>query len=174
MFVGMLRPSNAILIAFATTACGGSGGPGPTPLANELRLTISDATLPATATTGDLTVSLAEHTPELAPALLQFDLAIDPPIVSVAAGSPLTAIQNIETLDGDFVEGGFRIICGYGESPDAQQLSSGALFRIALQASTPRVAGAATVTMTGLRVVDGQGEQVPLDSGPITAAITVQ
>ena len=182
MVLRMLRPTRALLIALLATACSGGGGseapppppPPPPPLTTELTLAVSDETLASSATSGSLTVSLDDYAPELKPALLQFDLKVVPPIVKISATDPLTALQTLETLDGDFQSDGFRIVCGYGESIQSQVLPSGDLFRIELQTQIPRVAGAGTVTVSNLRVVDNEGNDVPLNVNPVTATITVQ
>ena len=131
MFVCMPAHAKALLIAVLAASCGGGGGGGPTPpAANELKLTLNNVTISATETSGSLTVALADFAPTLQPALVQFDLLIDPPLVQVDPTSPLTALQTLETLDGDFIPGGFRIVCGYGESATAQTLPSGPLFQV--------------------------------------------
>ena len=180
----MFRPTTALLIALLAVSCGGSGGggavppppppPPPPPVATELNLAISDVVLASGANSGGLVVSLGDFAPELKPALLQFDLQITPPIVKISTTNPLTAIQALETLDGDFPGDTFRVVCGYGESVQSQILPSGDLFRIELQTQIPRVVGAGTVTVSNLRVVDNDGNAVPLATNPVTATITVQ
>lgn len=170
----MARSALALVLALLPAACSGGGGDAPVPVAGDLRLAITGATLPTGVSTASLTVSLADRPSTLRPALLEFELAIDPPIVRIAQSTPLTAIQGTETLDGDHTANGYRVIYGFGESSDVVELPSGNLFRIALQAVTPRSPGTANISLRNLRIVDAEGDPVPTNSDPISATVTVQ
>lgn len=166
------------LLGALLAACGGGGGGGPAPAGAGLRLQMAGAALPPGAAVAHLAVSLPEL-PQLpggaVPALLEFDLSIDPPLAEVATAAPaLVAVQPRPTVDGDRGTAGFHVIYGDGENATAAPIAPGELLRIAVQPAIPRQAGTATAAITGLRAVDAAGRPLAVSAVPVTAPVRVE
>lgn len=162
------------LFATALTACGGGGGGGGVapPVVTSSQLDVAPVTIPAGATTAELTVGLrAPH--DQAPALLQVEVEL-PPGLTLPASDRLQAVAAVPTLDGDFANGRFVVLCGDASNQTAAPLTSGPLFRLRLETTLPRQTGTHTVHLRRLLAATSAGETSPVDSAPLAVDVVVQ
>jgi hypothetical protein len=167
----MPKLRNVLGLLACLPACGGGGGEAS--VATALRLALDGMTLPAIAQQGTVTLHLAEVPAGSRPVLIECDVVVDPPLVRALATGALQAQQALATLDGQQMATGFHVLCGDAQHQDAQPLAAGALFHLALEATSPRTSGEATVSVRNRRVVDAAGDAVPVDGAPVPARVVV-
>lgn len=164
----------AVTLLSCLTACGGGGGGGTVtpPSAAPTRLASSTIEIGPTATSAELAVQLVEAPPP-GPALLQVAVEL-PPQITLPVDERLRAARPLTTLDGDFVDGRFVVVCGDAEQPAAAALTPGPLFRLRLQPSQPRQQGSYTVALRELRVASAAGGTVAAATEPVLVTVIVR
>ncbi|MGK0520495.1 MAG: hypothetical protein ACJAUC_003201 [Planctomycetota bacterium] len=162
-----------MLLTFGLVACGGGGGGASVPpAATTANVELQPVIIGAGQTVVDLTVSLAQRS-EPGPALLQATLVL-PPELSLPATERLAPATPVVTLDGDFTNSEFTILCGDASNQDAQPLPVGPLFQIRLMPTSPRQPGTYIVTLKNVRAATSSGSDVPLALTTLTATVTIQ
>ena len=153
-------------------ACGGSSGGTVTPSAQPARLTAAAVEIPANAQTAPLLVSLAGEA-QPGPALVEVAVEL-PPQLTLPADDRLQPARPLVTLDGDFVGNRFVVLCGDGENLAAAALADGPLFRLRLQATSPRQPGDYTVTLRNLRAATAAGDEVEAVGAALVVPVTIR
>ncbi|HEX5051440.1 MAG TPA: hypothetical protein VFZ65_06680 [Planctomycetota bacterium] len=162
-----------LLALLLVPACGGSSGGGATPpAAAPARLTAADLDLGPATTSADLVVGLATTT-EPAPVLLQFAVEL-PSALSVAPTDRLQAAVPLATLDGDFKDGRFVVLCGDGQNANASALQVGPLLRLRLVTATPRQPGTYTILLRDLRAATNDGGASAATTEPTSVQVTIR
>lgn len=162
-----------MLLTLSLVACGGGGGGATVPtVATAANVQLQPVTIGTGQSIVDLTVSL-EQRPESGPALVQGTLLL-PPELSLPTSDRLAPATPVVTLDGDFVNNEFTVICGDATNPQAQDLPLGALFQVRLMPTAPRQPGTYTVTLKDVRAATSGGSNVPLALTTLTATVTIQ
>jgi hypothetical protein len=167
----MPNPRNLLWLFACLPACGGGGSEATVTPA--LQLSLAGLTLPPAAAQGTVLVQVAIP-PGSQPTLLECDVVVAPPLVRALPAGALQAAQPLPTLDGQETQAGFHVLCGDAQNPDARPLAGGALFRLVVEAASPRTPGEALVSLRNLRVVDAAGNAVPVDGAPAPARDEVQ
>ncbi len=153
-------------------ACGGGGGSSEvTPSTAPARLAADDLDLGPATTTAELVVRLADA-PTL-PALLEVAIEL-PNALTLPADHRLLPAVAVPTLDGDFKDGRFVVVCGDAENPVANLLQRGPLFRLQLVTSTPRQPGTYTIRLHDLRAVASDGKDIEVEGNPTSVNVTVR
>lgn len=162
-----------MLLTFGLVACGGGGGGASVPpVATTANVELQPVTIGAGQTVVDLTVSLAQRS-EPGPALLQATLVL-PPELSLPATERLAPATPMVTLDGDFTNNEFTVLCGDASNEEAQPLPVGPLFQMRLMPTSPRQPGTYIVTLKNVRAATSSGSDVPLALTTLTATVTIQ
>ena len=78
------------------------------------------------------------------------------------------------TLDGDVVDGRFKVICGDGQNPIANLLPRGPLFRLQLVTTEPRQQGSHTIRLNSLRAVASDGTPIAAETNPTEVVVIVR
>ncbi len=156
------------------SACGGGGGASetPAPIGSETRLSADTLEIGAAVVSVDLLVQLID-TPAVAPTLLQVAVEL-PPQLTLPPNDRLQAAQALATLDGDFVDGRFLVMCGDAQNAAGSTLGRGPLFRVRLQPASPRVPGTYTVRLHHLRASSRDGEALAVDANPAVVTVVVR
>lgn len=155
-----------------TSSCGGGGGGSGPAAGNPARLAATGLVLAPTATTGELSVSLADL-PATAPVLVQITIEL-PPALTVAATDPLVAVQPVERLDGNRKGNVYRVVCGDDRNPQGTPLQNGELFRLRLVATTPRQIGDHVILLREPILALSDGAAADTDPNPVTVTATVR
>ena len=165
-----------LVLICSSHACGGGGGggggdpaPPATPTASILAAPIEIGPAMSAA---EITLSLAKR-PEPAPVLLEAHIEL-PPELSLPAQDRLSPAAPLVTLDGNFVEDLFVVLCGDGTNQNAAPLPNGDLFRLRVTPTQPRTPGDYTITFRSMRAATSGGEAVPLESETLTVGVTVR
>jgi len=169
----MLR-SPSLLVLLVVAACGGGGGgTAPTPPSSgPARLGANAIEIPAAASSAEVQVQL---TVDSTPAPVLLELAVELPSgLTLPASDRLAASTALVTLDGDFVNQRFVVLCGDAQNKTAAPLASGPLFRLRVVPSTPRVPGTYTLRLLPRRAATQDGEAVAFDSTPTTVDVIVR
>lgn len=171
----MLRALSLLAVLCFAVACSGGGGgvslPTP-PAAGEARLAADGLEIGPGSTGADLVVSLA-RAPSSGATLLQVDVEL-PPQLGLPTSDRLQAARPLATLDGDFTNGRFRVVCGDAQNAAAPPLAVGPLFRLRLVPSSPRQPGTFTLRLNGLRASAADGNAVPVDANPTVVEVVVR
>lgn len=169
----MLRSSSLLLLS-VVAACGGGGGGGTTtpPATGPVRVGAAAIEVPANANTADV---LVDVTVDSTPAPVLLELAVEVPNgLSLPATQRLAAVAPLVTLDGDFVNQRFVVLCGDAQNVSAAPLASGPLFRLRIAPSTPRVPGTYTLKLLPRRAASQDGQAVAFDTTPTTVDVVVR
>lgn len=164
----------ALTVLMALTACGGGAGGGSVspPTTAPTSLASSAIEIGPTAASAELAVQLVAS-PAPGTALLQVAVEL-PPQLTLPVDDRLIAARPLTTLDGDFVDGRFVVLCGDAETPGAAPLTPGPLFRLLLQPSQPRQPGTYTVTLRALRAASAAGDALAAATEPVAVRVTVR
>jgi hypothetical protein len=172
------RPALPPLAALAACAAlgaacgGGGGGGGAAPVGDATRLAADAAEIAPAALATELLVRLA-RSPAVAPTLLELAVVLPPQLV-LPAGARLQAAAPLANLDGDVVGNRFVVLCGDAQNEAAAPLAVGPLFRLRLQAASPRQPGEYTVRLESVRAASRTGEALPVDPAPVDVRVTVR
>ncbi len=168
-----MRTTWFLVLTLSLSACGGGGGGGAAvpPVAAAARLLAEAIEIGPAVTVADVTVSLAKQ-PEAAPALLEAHIEL-PPELSLPNQDRLTAAAPLVTLDGNFVDERFVVICGDASNQNAVALPNGELFRLRVTPTLPRKPGSYTITLRNLRAATSDGSNVPLESETVSVSVTI-
>ena len=135
------------------------------------RLTAVDLEIPAAATGAELEVRLAA-VPRPA-ALLAIEIEL-PNGLSLPPSDRLVPSTPLVTLDGDWQNQRFVVLCGDAQNVAAAPLPIGPLFRLRLLANTPRTPGTYPVRLLARRASTSGGENVTVDTSPTTVNVIVR
>jgi hypothetical protein len=169
----MSRTLSCVALA-VLAACGGGGGGGnpPPPVNAALALAAADAEIGTGATTTELLVRLVAA-PTVAPCLLEAAFEL-PPQLTMPANDRLAAAVPLVDLDGELDGARFRVLCGDAHNANASPLAVGPLFRLRVQAASPRVPGTYTVALRQVRAATREGVEVPVETAPTLATVIVR
>ncbi|MBL8754182.1 MAG: hypothetical protein JNK15_12850, partial [Planctomycetes bacterium] len=148
------------------------GAAPPAPVGTETRLQAAPQTIGPAVTTVELVVDLAS-VPAAEPTLLQVAVEL-PPQLTFAASNRLLPARTLATLDGDFVDARFVVMCGDAQNVPAAALGLGPLFKLRLQPTSPRVPGTWQVRLHHLRASTRDGQPVAVDPNPAVVDVVVQ
>jgi hypothetical protein len=169
----MVRLLLLVACALPASCGGGGGGSATTPVAADARLAAESIEIGAGAAFADVTVTLASA-PAEGTTLLQVDVVL-PPQLTLPASERLQPARPLVTLDGDAVDGTFRVICGDASNgATAANLALGPLFRLRIAPALPRQPGTWRVDLRNLRASTRGGAAVPVDTNPTIVDVTVR
>lgn len=141
------------------------------PVASAASLLVAPIEIGAAVTVADITVVLAKR-PEPAPALLEAHIEL-PPELSLPTQDRLAPATPLVTLDGNFVDNLFVVMCGDATNQNAVILPNGELFRLRVTPTLPRQPGSYSITFRNLRAATSDGNNVPLESETVAVAVTI-
>jgi hypothetical protein len=169
----MGRPLCAAGLLLAFAACGGGGG-GKTPnLSGPTRLTASPVEIPAAASSVDVLVELAQASSP-PPTLLQVAVEV-PSGLALATVDRLQAATQLATLDGDFVDDRFVVVCGDAQNAEGSPLPVGPLFRLRIAPASPRVPGTYTLQLKELLAASRDGQTpIAVETTPASVDVVVR
>lgn len=170
----LLRTAVACLLLLPAACGGGGGGGGAAPrLSGPARLAASPVEIPVGAQFVDVLVELAAA-PTPLPVLLQVGVDL-PTGLALPPTNRLHAATALSTLDGDFVDNQFVILCGDARNADAEPLLPGPLFRLRVTPSVPRTPGVYTLRLQDLRAASPDGKTpIAVETTPTTVEVAVR
>ena len=162
----------ALTVSLGACSGGGGGGSPSTPVATAASVLAEPIEIGPSVTVAAVTVSLTKR-PEPAPVLLEAHIEL-PAALSLPTQDRLTPATPLITLDGDFVDNHFVVLCGDASNPNATILPNGDLFRLNVIPTPPRTPGTYTITLRNLRAATSNGNSVPLESETVSVAVTIR
>lgn len=159
-------------ILLSLSACGGGGGGTVAPVTVPVRLQADALDLGPSTSSAELVVRLASETTE-APVLVQATIEL-PPALTLAAVDRLLPVAALPTLDGEWRDGQFVVICGDAQNAVAAPLPRGPLFRVRLVATSPRQPGTYELRLIELRAAAADGTRLPIDTAPSVVSVTLR